>query len=528
MTTRWLSFLAILLGSAACAHHAIAGEAGLTFFGWSDQHVRTDGDGKHLLPAIEAMNSLPGTRYPEAIGGVVASPAFVLGCGDITDWPTTAAKNTYRDLITNRLKFPSYDVVGNHDEGGNSPSPTVKNWIRQRHGSLSYTFGHGGVHFIALYSPYDEKLNSPAQPVHPEALEYLRKDLASLAKDTPVVVALHLCYDAITNRDELLKALGDANVIMVLGGHYHKAKVDQYRGVNFVQLPSPAPKSAREVTVVRITSDRVVAIPYDYEKKSWSDNRRKILDAAIRGPAARPSAPPSDKTYRVRCLPGVKIGVDGRDDDPDWAAAQVEKQFTFPWQQAAAPSTEFRALCDDRHLYFTFRVQDRDVVVLDKLRDEEDAVFEDRAEMYFSRDDRMKDYYGVEVDSRGRAYDYHASYYRQLDTKWNCKGLETQGSATKDGYVVEGRIPLDTFEALGFPRLRPGVKIRCGLYRAEFSHDRSGRPVVQRETIHNRGRQIDGPPPLEAWMSWVDPKTPEPDFHVPASLGWLEVVPSER
>ena len=77
---------------------------------------------------------------------------------------------------------------------------------------------------------------------------------------------------------------------------------------------------------------------------------------------------------------------------------------------------------------------------------------------------------------------------------------------------------------MGFPRLAPGVKILCGLYRAEFSHDRSGKPVVQQETIHNRGRKLDGPPPIEEWISWVDPKTPEPDFHVPSSLGWLEIV----
>lgn len=57
-----------------------------------------------------------------------------------------------------------------------------------------------------------------------------------------------------------------------------------------------------------------------------------------------------------------------------------------------------------------------------------------------------------------------------------------------------------------------------------FSHDRSAKPVVQRETIHNRGRKLDGPPPLEGWISWVDPKTPEPDFRVPLSLGWPKIV----
>jgi hypothetical protein len=236
------------------------------------------------------------------------------------------------------------------------------------------------------------------------------------------------------------------------------------------------------------------------------------------------SAGPSGQTYQVRHLSAAAIRVNGRADSPDWLKARVERRFTFPWKRAAAPATEFRALCDDRHFYFAFRVHDDDIVVLDKLRDKQDVVFEDRVEMFFSRDDQMRDYYCVEIDPRGRAYDYRGSFYRRFDPAWSWPGLETKASPLERGYVVEGRFTLDGFEALGFPRLRPGVKIRCGLYRAEFSHDRSGRPVVQRETIHNRGRKLDGPPPLEEWISWVDPRTAEPDFHVPSSLGWLEIV----
>ena len=254
----------------------------LTFFGWSDQHVQVDGDGSHLIPAIDAISGLPGTKYPERIGGVVAEPAFVFGCGDITEWPTTAAKNTYDKLLTGRLKFPAYDIMGNHDDGGKSPSPTIKNWLISRHGSLSYTFDKSGVHFLCVYSEYDENLNSPAQPIVAEALEFIRRDLAKTPQHTPIVVALHLCFDAITNRDELVDAFGDAYVILVLGGHYHKAKVDRYRNVDFVQLPSPAPKnSAGQVTAIRITPDRLLAIPYSYEKNAWSDEPRKILDKRL-------------------------------------------------------------------------------------------------------------------------------------------------------------------------------------------------------------------------------------------------------
>jgi hypothetical protein len=236
------------------------------------------------------------------------------------------------------------------------------------------------------------------------------------------------------------------------------------------------------------------------------------------------AAAPSARTYRVRYLPKAQIQVDGRIDEPAWSKAAAEMGFVFPWERKAPPATEFRALCTDADFYFSFRIADEDIVTMDKLRDEEDAVFEDRAEMYFSLDARMKDYFCVEVDSRGRTFDYRGAYYRRLDPKWNLEGLETGGSAWGKGYIVEGRIPLASFEALGFPRLRPGARIRCGLYRAEFSHDRSGRPVVQKESIHNQGRKFDGTPPLESWLSWVDPKIKEPDFHVPASLGWLEIV----
>jgi hypothetical protein len=256
----------------------------LTFFGWSDQHVKSDGDGTHLVPAIDAMNTLSERAYPAGIGGRVDEPNFVMGLGDITEWPTNAAKDTYEQLITQRLKFPTYDVAGNHDSGGLAPSPTIHDWLIKRHGSLSYTFSKKGVHFVALYSKYDENLNSPAQPISEDALEYLRTNLPKVPEGTPIVVATHLCFDSITNKDEFVDAFGDANVILVLGGHYHKASVNQYRGTNFVQLPSPAPGSPSEFTVVRIDSERLVAIPFDYEKGEWFADPKKILNTRIRGP----------------------------------------------------------------------------------------------------------------------------------------------------------------------------------------------------------------------------------------------------
>ncbi|MCH5377960.1 MAG: hypothetical protein JJ992_28720, partial [Planctomycetes bacterium] len=220
--------------------------------------------------------------YPESIGGRVERPALVFGCGDITEWPTTAAKDTYERLITKRLKFPAYDLAGNHDEGGGVPSETVKRWLISRHGALCYHFDAGGVRFLAVFSKYDESLQNPAQPLTDEALDYIRTQLSEVPHGVPVIVAMHLCFDAITNRDALVDAIGKAPVIAVLGGHYHKAKIDRYRGVNFVQVPSPAPGSPGEFMVLRITGKRLIVATYNYERRQWCGERHKLLDTPIR------------------------------------------------------------------------------------------------------------------------------------------------------------------------------------------------------------------------------------------------------
>ena len=252
----------------------------LTFFGWSDQHTNTSGDTSRLHPFVDAMNTMAGTAWPKTVGGKVAKPSFVIGAGDITEWPTHAAMKGYDSLLNNRLQFPAYDVLGNHDDGGRAFSPTMINWLKKKHGSLSYTFEKGGVVFIGLWSKFDPK-GKPAQPLTQEALTYLKEQLAKLSKEKPVVIFTHLCHDAMTNRDELVNTIGKSNVIMILGGHYHYSSVNKYRGINFVQLPSPKSK-VTEFTVIRIEKDRLIAIPYDFTKKAWVSESKKVLDIKIK------------------------------------------------------------------------------------------------------------------------------------------------------------------------------------------------------------------------------------------------------
>ncbi len=222
-----------------------------------------------------------------------------------------------------------------------------------------------------------------------------------------------------------------------------------------------------------------------------------------------PLAPRADKVYRLRCVPQAKIQLDGRLDEPDWQKANLESGFRFPWNKKQTPATEFRALCTADRLYFGYRVEDSDVVVVEPFVNEESAIGEDRVEMLLSKDERLSDYYAMEMDSRGRALDFRGHFYRKFDFSWNMPGLELRGQSTPQGYTVEGSIPLSTFPAIGLPELKPGTRIVFGLFRAEFSHGPDGKTI-------------------EDWISWVDPQTTEPDFELPQAFGYLEVVGADN
>ncbi len=210
------------------------------------------------------------------------------------------------------------------------------------------------------------------------------------------------------------------------------------------------------------------------------------------------------KMYEVHSLPQAGIKVDGAMEESAWKTASILKDFTYPWEKRPAPSTQFRAVCDHASFFFCFEVQDSDIVAAEAFADESVVNGEDRVEVFMSCDTEMKRYYCLEIDPLARVHDYAATYYRKFDSSWNCPGLRVAASRSGQGYVVEGSIPLATLESLGLWSRSAGLPLRAGVFRAEFSHTRGG-------------------PPEEHWISWIDPGTREPDFHVPGSLGSLRL-----
>jgi hypothetical protein len=199
----------------------------------------------------------------------------------------------------------------------------------------------------------------------------------------------------------------------------------------------------------------------------------------------------------------LPIHLDGQFLEPAWRDAKTVTGFVYPWSKKTAPKTEFRALADKDCLWFSFEVEDHDIVLADDFAGESSVDQEDRVEIFFAADNTLARYYCLEIDPLGRVHDYAASSYRKFDSEWNCPGLRTAARIGKRGYTVEAAIPLQTLADLLGRAVSPGTNLRIGLFRAEFRHGAES-------------------PENEEWISRVKPDSANPDFHVPSAFfDWL-------
>ncbi len=197
------------------------------------------------------------------------------------------------------------------------------------------------------------------------------------------------------------------------------------------------------------------------------------------------------KEYRVQAT-GPQV---------DWRRAVILEDFSYPWRQEKPPRTTFRALWDEVDLYFRFDVEDPDIRIFTGDDPKMDIVRSDRVEIFFRRDEGMTPYYGLEMDPLGRVLDYRADYHRQFDYGWSWPaGLDVRADKIQRGYTVSGQISLESLRELGL--LHDDYRLEAGLFRANC--------------VRLEEDQADF-----KWISWMDPGTVEPDFHVPAAFGVL-------
>lgn len=187
-----------------------------------------------------------------------------------------------------------------------------------------------------------------------------------------------------------------------------------------------------------------------------------------------------------------------------WEKANCLSDFCSPWKKDPVSKIEFRALWDLDNLYFNFRVFDTDVYI-----DQKDGSFDsignsDRVELFFRTNDSLNPYYCLEIDTAVRIMDFKAYPERNFDYDWKWPKKEIEVTTSKDdiSFTVQGRISIQSLRDLNLIR---NNTIEAGVYRAKFSLAQN----LQYEPT---------------WISWVNPNTEKPNFHIASSFGKFVLV----
>jgi len=182
-----------------------------------------------------------------------------------------------------------------------------------------------------------------------------------------------------------------------------------------------------------------------------------------------------------------------------WEKANCLTDFCSPWKNDSFSKIEFRALWDLDYLYFNFQVFDSEVYIDRKDNSTESICNSDRVELFFRKDEKLSPYYCLEMDVDARILDFEAYPKWNFDYNWKWpKGqLEIQSEKKQNLFIVEGRISVASLKELD---LIQNNTIETGVYRAKFSKDEKGEYQP-------------------TWISWVNPNTEEPNFHIASSFG---------
>ncbi len=223
---------------------AMAADApGLTFLQISDSHMGFD---------KPANPNAKGT-LEEAISQVKAlkvKPSFMIHTGDITHLSKVSEFDD-ADQIISQARLDVHYVPGEHDIIDPENKLYKERYGRGTKGSGYYSFDANGVHFIALVNTLSlEKLGH----LGGDQIDFVRKDVAGLGSDTPIVVFSHIPLFAMYPKwgwgtDDALQVLALLKrfaSVTCLNGHVHQlfSKTEgnvTFRSATTTAYPLPAP-----------------------------------------------------------------------------------------------------------------------------------------------------------------------------------------------------------------------------------------------------------------------------------------------
>lgn len=160
------------------------------------------------------------------------SPAFVLNCGDVTEYGAVAEYDAYRACVPDTLWPLLQHVPGNHEARWD---PTAGEAYRAVFGPSTFSFDAAGLHVVGLDPT--QVLQEPGL-FGPELLDWLTADLRRAGKGTPSLLFLHYPLGGrnhyVNDTEALLGAIEPFDVRGIFAGHIHREEVTRFNGLTEV------------------------------------------------------------------------------------------------------------------------------------------------------------------------------------------------------------------------------------------------------------------------------------------------------
>lgn len=227
---------------------AAAAPDGLRFVQVSDSHIGFGGAANRNVTgsfnrAIDQINTL-GFR-----------PDFVMHTGDLTHLSTPAQFDQVKQMMSGIATDRVFAVPGEHDSVTGDGGRAYRRFFGQgTRGQGWYSFDTWGVHFIALVNTLSlEALGH----LGAEQIDFVRRDVAGLGSDTPIVLFSHIPLFAMYPRwgwatDDALQVLALLRrfaSVTCLNGHVHQLFTRVEGNVTFhsattTAYPLPKPGTA--------------------------------------------------------------------------------------------------------------------------------------------------------------------------------------------------------------------------------------------------------------------------------------------
>jgi 3',5'-cyclic AMP phosphodiesterase CpdA len=253
--TAWFGSAVVLTiaGGEVISHIAGSGATppadatALRFVQVSDSHLGFTGPAN---PQVEASFA----RAIAQINALPYEPAFVIHSGDLTHLATSAQFDQVKQMMGGLRTGHVLTVPGEHDSIDDAGQKYRAAFGAGTAGDGWFSFDQQGVHFIGLVNTLSlEKLGH----LGTDQLDFVRKDVAQLTSDTPIVVFSHIPLFAMypawgwgtDDAVQLLSYLRRFSSVTCLNGHVHQLFTKTEGNVTFhsattTAYPLPKPGTA--------------------------------------------------------------------------------------------------------------------------------------------------------------------------------------------------------------------------------------------------------------------------------------------